>query len=235
MDVKSLRNGDRSLARVIATTRRQKRALSLDDIAAEVSALYRIHGNTQKVGRLAGLSSEMVREFLKINDLSPEVKELLKKRVIDSVDVAYRLAMLPRDTQQVVANEFLAGKLSSKDVRAVVSYAGRHPGVHIKSIIKKVVDTRNVKIYVAYFLAPKLGEGSKSPRRLGKVLRSRIGKIIGESEIVGLSVKDSIGTLKMSSTGWKRLLNFSRTMKLPVRDTLDKIVHADLKVERPEP
>ncbi len=59
----------KSLAKISKGTKRKKRDINLLELAEEIKFLYSTHKSLDKVAKIVKLSPEMVREFLKINEL----------------------------------------------------------------------------------------------------------------------------------------------------------------------
>ncbi len=126
-----------ALAVVFANTRRKKRTEDLMAVADAFEFLACLYGSTQAVAKKVGLSAEMVREFRRLCGLSEPVKELVRNRVIDNLDVAYRIAMVAgARTQSAMAKE--AAGLQTDDVRDVkrlVSKTGLTPANSKRKVV----------------------------------------------------------------------------------------------------
>jgi len=109
---------DTALSTVFANTRRKKRPDNLLVVAESFAFLTDLYGSQKAVGEKVGLSTEIVRQFLKILELPREVKEMISDRRIDRLDVAYRISKLPDVAQQIAAAE-MAPALLSYDIRDV--------------------------------------------------------------------------------------------------------------------
>jgi len=130
-----------ALAIVFANIKRKKRTEDLVTVAEAFDHLVALYGSRRVVAEKVGLRSpEMVREFLKILSLPPEVKQLVRTRRIDRLDVAYRISMLPSRRDQIKAATERAG-LSTDDVRDVKRLMSNQ-GMSAEQAKKKVLDSR---------------------------------------------------------------------------------------------
>jgi len=130
-----------ALAIVFANIKRKKRTEDLVTVAEAFDQLVRLYGSQRAVAEKVGLRSpEMVREFLKILSLPAEVKQLVRTRKIDRVDVAYRISMLPSRQEQIKAAKEHAG-LSTDDVRDVKRLMSSQ-GTSVEESKKRVLESR---------------------------------------------------------------------------------------------
>jgi len=107
-----------ALAIIFANTKRKKRTEDLVTIAQACEYLVRLYGTQQALARKVGLSAEIIREFRKILTLPERVRDMIRTRQIDSLDVAYRISMLGDANEQVKAAKEIT-VLSSEDVRDI--------------------------------------------------------------------------------------------------------------------
>lgn len=128
---------DSALAVVFANTRRKKRTEDLTVVADAFEFLARSYGSNQAVAKKVGLSAEMVREFRKLCGLSEPVKQLVRSRAIDNLDVAYRIAMVTDARTQLAMAKEATGLQSDdvRDVRRLVSRTGLTPASSKRKVI----------------------------------------------------------------------------------------------------
>ena len=188
---------DDALAALIASTRRINRKLNLLDIAEKLRIARLALGSLKQVAAAIGLSHEMVRQFSRIETLSPAVKRLLAAGKIRSVDIADRISRLPGNDQLPVAEAVVRGELLSKDVRAVVSLRREVPKSSIGAIMKRVRGSKNVREFVVEFLVPNQ-KGNLS------ALRHRFFAILGKKNIKSFRINKGVGTMVLKECG-KRL------------------------------
>ena len=77
------------LAIIAAGTKRtsKKRKVSILKVAEALEDLHVLHGSRDAVSKIVKLSPEMVRQFVKLLSLTDEVKMLIKKGLINSIDI----------------------------------------------------------------------------------------------------------------------------------------------------
>jgi len=114
---------DTALAVLFANTRRKRRSTDLISVADACHYLKALYGSQRAVADKVGLSSEMVREFLALLRLPDEIKDMVRERKIDRLDVAYRIAMI-RDPARQLDMAKQAASARSKDVRDIARLVG---------------------------------------------------------------------------------------------------------------
>jgi hypothetical protein len=116
---------DTALSILFANTKKTKRPADLLTVAESCHYLVNLYGASRIVAEKAGLSAEMIREFCSLLKLPGEVKNLIRDRRIDKLDVAYRLSTLGGPAEQVAAAGALWSVPSSKDVRDIIRLVKR--------------------------------------------------------------------------------------------------------------
>jgi len=119
--------------------------------------------------------------------------------------------------QEVIAREVVEGRLSGEDMKVLAPLHRSLPHLSVDQLITRVQKSRDIKVYVAYFRVPR---GFKE----ANALESRFAEIVGQDEIVSLTVEGQIGTLKLTSAGRKKLAEASKECKLSLRKFVDAIV-----------
>lgn len=184
----------KALAALIRNTRTTRRPLPLTEIAHWLDIAVQRLGSINEVAERIGLSANMLRQFQYVQKLSPSVRALFAERKIDSVDAAVHLSLFGEQDQIVVAEELTNDQLDSADVRAIAELRKELPDVNIDEIIERITTTKNVKQYVVEFVV-------HSKKTTLELLRERFSQIIGSKNIVSITVKGSIGSVKMSAKG----------------------------------
>jgi len=222
-----------SLAKIGKGTRRKKRDINLLEIAEEVKSIYISLKSLDKVSNIIKLSTEMVREFLKINELEKEVKELIEHGVINSVDIAYRLSKLGGKDQIILAKYIADKPVSSADVRAIIKYKTDNPQMPILQIIDKVIKSKGKKIYVAY-----LGvEKETFEGLLKKIDKKDIEKIVGtifkgvipKEFIADFKLNGRVVILKVVREGLEQIRDRAKKMRIPLSKLADSLIKEYLK------
>src|ERR1019366_10183070 len=78
---------DDALAALLASTRRAKRSLNLVEVSEKLRAAVQFLGSLRAVADALGLSDETVRQFSRIEKLSPGVKKLISSGQITGMDL----------------------------------------------------------------------------------------------------------------------------------------------------
>ena len=108
----------KALAIIFANTKRKKRTADLITIANSFEYLTKTYSSPKLLSKKIGLSEEIIREFRKILNLAAEVKDMIKSRKIDRLDVAYRLSKI-RDEKIQIEAAYKLSNLPSKDIRDI--------------------------------------------------------------------------------------------------------------------
>jgi hypothetical protein len=162
-----------ALALLVANTKCVRRSLDLLQVASLMEKAAGELGGENRLAARLSLSPEMVRQFLSARRLSPHVAALVRRRKIDGVDVAYRLSLLIPKEQRVVADAFASGRISGKELRAVVSMRRSYPKMRIEEVIGRIAGTRPTREY-AIVLRP--FPAGLSAQQLRSLLEGRLGK-----------------------------------------------------------
>ncbi|MFQ5821495.1 MAG: hypothetical protein ACE5I5_16045 [Candidatus Heimdallarchaeota archaeon] len=205
------------LARVLANTLTQKRPCNLIEVARDIEVLKKEMGSLEEVSKVIGISSDMLRQFLSINQLSPKVRKLVEDRKIDSVTVIHYMRNFNEDDQEVIAKEVIADRLTSGDVRALVSLKNKFPNLNIHKLISRILNSKDIKVYVARFRV------LIEPRE-NTALRKLFEKIVGKDEIISFNVEEQVGTLEVTKIGLKKLREAAKKHNLNLRQFVDSIV-----------
>lgn len=179
-------------------------------------------GGLKKVSDAIGLSPEMLRQFSRVERLSPETKKLVYKGVIQSVDIADRISRLPMPDQLPVAQAVARGELGDDDVRTVVSLKKELPKIPITEVITRVQASRNIKEYVVQFLV-----SSKEFKK--KDLEIRFIRLLGKKNFISLSVKNGVGTLIFNTAGRNRLQEVAKRKGLTKRRLIEGMLVGEVE------
>ncbi len=216
------------LAVIAAGTKRKKRTVSILKVAEALKELHHLHGSLNSVSKIVKLSSEMIREFLRLLTLTSGVKALIKKGLINSVDVGYRVSKLSEDDQDVLAKSILSRRLSSGDVRNIVKYKIDNSAFPIAKAIIYVMDSKVTKIFVAY-----LGIDKNTIERLEQECRNRdkttlikslFEKLLGEDNITFFNLNGRVVLIKVSQEGLDRLKGKAKRSKISLSKLADLLV-----------
>ena len=212
---------DMALATLIKNTRTTSRHVSLSEIAKWVDIATTHLGSTNEVADRIGLSTKMLRQFLKVKELAPAVREQFARRELDSVDMAVHLRMLSPKEQEVVGCEAARGNLNTADVRAVVEFRKEHADAEIGEIVERVISTRNIKQYVIEFVL-------RGPKLDDPVLLCRFEDALTAGNIVSLNVTGSIARIILNQRGRAELQRIARENGMSQAEAVNKIASGEL-------
>jgi hypothetical protein len=189
---------EKALSLIIACTRRIKRSKDLVTLAENISFAAKKIGGIEKLAKAVNLSVQQLQDFLSVGDLCAEVKELVGKRAIDSVDVVKTISKLPVKKQKVLAENLVKGKIASKDVRIITTFAKKFRNKPMAKVIEDYQKSKDVRLYVAQISLPLDFTNQRG-------LRSIFEKIVGKSEIKRLQFETGIAVLEVTALGYKKL------------------------------
>lgn len=221
------------LAIIAAGTKRKKRTVSILKVAEALKDLHDLHGSFDAVSKIVKLSPEMIREFLRLLSLTGEVKALIKKGLINGVDIGYRVSKLGKDDQIVLAKNVFGKKLSSNDVRNIVKYRVDNPAISITKVIKNVMDSKVTKIFVAY-----LGIDKNTNEKLEQEYRNRdkavlikslFEKLVGKGNIVLFTLNGRVVLIKVTQEGLARMKSKVKRTKISLSQLADVLVREYLE------
>ena len=223
------------LAIIAAGTKRtsKKRTISILKVAKAFKDLHDLHGSLDAVSKIVKLSPEMVRQFVKLLSLTDEVKMLIKKGLINSIDIGYRISKLSKKDQIILAENVIGKRLSSEDVRNIVKYKIDNPSISITKAIKNMLDSKVRKIFVAY-----LGIDKNTNDRIDQkyrkkdksvLIKSLFEKLVGKENIVFFSLNGRVVLIKVSQEGLRRMKNKAKQSKIPLPKLANVLVREYLE------
>jgi hypothetical protein len=210
---------EKALIRLIGSTRRSRRSKNLIEVAKELAVAEKLLGSRKIVSEKIGISEEMLREFASVKKLSKSVKEMIKDGRLTSVDIAYRISMLPKSEQLQVARAYIEDDLSGKDVRDVVALCKRNAERKTQEVIKQVKSSQDIIQYIIRFrLREKVGTAA---------LRRKFAAMLGDRNIVSLEVKGKIVNLTISDEGRKMLQKEAKKRGITKRKFINLVVERE--------
>lgn len=228
-------NGVKLLAIVAAGTKRpaEKRRVSILKVAKALKDLHDLHRSYSAVSKIVKLSPEMIRQFIKLLSLTEKVKMLIKKGLINSVDIGYRISKLSKKDQIVLAENVIGKRLGSEDVRNIVKYKIDNPSISMTKAIKKVKDSKVRKIFVAY-----LGIDKNTNDRLDQkyrkkdksvLIESLFEKLVGKENILFFGLNGRVVLIKVSQEGLRRMKRKAKRSKITLPKLANVIVRKYLE------
>jgi len=136
-----------ALSIIYANTKRKKRSVDLLTIARSCEYLVGLYGSQKAVAEQADLHGEMIRQFMSVLKLPTEVQDLISRRQIDRLDVAYRIAMIKDPAQQIAAARAMADLTLSKDVRDITKLV-RKAGSSIEESKKRIIEAKPKGLHI---------------------------------------------------------------------------------------
>ncbi len=208
---------EEALAVIIASTRRAKRPKDIVMVSENISYAAQRMGGLKAVAETVGLSIQQLKDFLAVKKLSKNVCELVAGRKIDSVDVVKTISGLPHDKQKILADHLIEGRITSKDVRNIVTFAKRFPNKPMSKVIVDYEKSKDVRVYVAKFRVP-AGFSNKVE------LMRRFKKFVERREIKSLLLRNGMGVLELNDIGYERLRAAVRKNKTTLRRFVELVV-----------
>lgn len=215
--IENERTLEKVIARVLSNTLRQKRPNNLIEVANDIELLKNEMGSLEAVSNVVGISTDMLRQFLSVKQLSHEVRKLIEERKIDSVTVAHKIRNFTEEEQKTIANEVIEGRLNSGDIRALVALKNKLSNLNIDQLISRVVNSKDIKVYVARFRIPE-------EKKVGTELRKRFENAVGKDEIVSFIIENHIGNLQLTRVGFQKLRETAKQNNLSLRQFVDKLI-----------
>jgi hypothetical protein len=136
-----------ALSILFGNTKRKKRQVNLIKIAKSCKYLVDLYGSKAAVAARLGIHSEMIRQFISLLTLPEEVKNLITDRKIDRLDVAYRIAMLKNQDQQIAVAKHAANLPSSKDIRDILRIVNKG-GVSVEESTRRVLEAKPKGLHI---------------------------------------------------------------------------------------
>tara|TARA_R110002049_G_scaffold274501_2_gene452426 strand:- start:622 stop:1275 length:654 start_codon:yes stop_codon:yes gene_type:complete len=211
---------DRHLARIVGNTRRKKRVVSIPDLATSIDKAARMVGGIGSLSDRVMLSETMLRQFLSVKDLHPNVRELFDKRDLDSVDLCAQLATLDPEDQIALAKEAVCGSLRTKDIRDFRELRKRNKTLSTTEIIRKVLESKPRVEFLAEFVLRSGDAAEQVDARLRKHLKA--------GDILQMHIDGSIVSLVLSKAGRDRMLELSRKSGFNLEQTIQMVASSKL-------
>ena len=223
----------RTLAKIGKGTKRKKRDINEIEVAEAMNSLYKKYNSLDKVARLVKLSPEMVRQIKSLSTLQAEVKKLYRAGVLRGYDIGYRISKLVENDQIILAKYVVAKDLSSGDVRAIVRYKIDNAKIPIEKAIKRVLQSKNINVYVAYLgiekgTFEKLSEKIKHKER-AKVLRSIFNEVVPPEFITHFELNGRVAIVKVAREGLQEMRSKAKELRVPLAKLADALVKGYLK------
>jgi ParB-like chromosome segregation protein Spo0J len=151
--------------------------LSLAEASKKLAEHY---GSQQKLADLIGVSRELIRSTIKLADLPPEVKKLVRSRKL-SHELAWRIGAIPGKRNQIkIANAIV--NLGIHDAREVVFRYKQNPNLDIHDYIKKLTASKDKFEHITVFMVALNNDAhailKERARRAGLSLERYVSRIL---------------------------------------------------------
>lgn len=210
---------EKALVCLIGSTRRGRRAKNLLEVANELKVAEKLLGSRRAVAKQIGLSEEMLREFASVTRLDKSVQHMVKKGLLSSVDVAYRISMLNKSDQLKVAQAYVKKDLSGKDVKEVVALCKKNTKWTVEDVVRRIKSSRGIVQYVIRF--------RRREKEGLSVLRRKFAAILGKDNIVSLEIKGKIVDLTISEKGRQILRQEAKKHGLTKRKLIERVIERE--------
>lgn len=205
------------IARIIVSTKTKKRQFSIYDTAEDIKSLRNETGSMQEVSRLIGISPGMLNQFLSVYKLPYEVIELVKTRQIDKVSIVHQLSKFKEKDAVELAHLIITQGISSQDLKIFVPYRKQFPNETIKELVKKVRDSKNIKVSVIRFSKRDFNKSEVS-------IKQEVTHIVGEDNFLALDSDDNYFDIKVTALGEKKLRETAKKQKKSFQEFISQII-----------
>lgn len=204
-------------ARVLLSTKRKSRQYSLFEIATDILFLKNETGGIKNVVKLIGISSGMLNQFLSVLKLPTEIIQLINQRKIESVSMAHHLSKFNRDDSIQLAQMVINESLTSQELRSILTYRRKFQSEPIKDVVKRVLDSKNIKVSVIRF--------SDSNLKIDlSELSAKISKLIGEENFLTIVKSNKNIDVKITPVGEKKLREIAKSQKISFQEFINKLL-----------
>lgn len=210
---------EKALVCLVGSTRRNRRAKNLLYVAKELKIAEKLLGSRRAVAKQIRLSEEMLREFASVMKLDKSVMQMVKDKLLTSVDVAYRISMLNKSDQLKVAQAYVKKDLSGKDVKEVVTLWKKNTKCTVEEVVRRIKSSRDIVQYVIRFRRREKEELA--------VLRRKFAAILGKDNVVSLEIKGKIVNLTISEKGRQILQQEAKKHGLSKRKLIERVIEME--------
>ena len=207
---------NKSIARVILSTKRKSRQFSLFEIANDIENLKNEKGSLNEVAKLIGLSPGMLSQFLSIFKLPKSVIELIKERKIDSVTIVHHLTKFKDNDILELSKLAAKNEISSQDLRILIPYRKQHANEDILDLVEKIHLSKNIKVSVVRILE---SDTTKSLSELEELFI----KVVGKENILVIELNGNFIDIKLTKQGENNLRSKAKQLSLTLRELITRL------------
>jgi hypothetical protein len=208
---------DKLIARLLANTKTRKRPNNIIEIAADIDKLVQILGSLNIVSETVGVSNQMLRKFLCVNSIAPEIKKMVQSRAIDKVAIIDILKRFKKEDQKIIAKEIIKGNLNVDNMKVLSALYSKSVEQDIRRLIVRVRESENKKIYVIRFKID-----SKTPEF--KIIKNNIEKIVGAANLISFRIDKDIGIIELNKNGRTKLSKSAKVKRQSLREFIRNLL-----------
>jgi hypothetical protein len=208
---------DEIIAKLILSTKRKNREYDLVEIAESIDLLRNKLGSLKDVSDVIGISPGMLNQFLKVFKLSEPLKQLVRDRKIDSVNMVHNLSKFDEHDQNRIAVAIVEKRLNSEDLRFLSPLRTELPNESIDHLIDKTISSKNIKVSVIMFHTENLLKDVHK-------LEEQLVEIIGRDNLLSISVKPETSEIKLTKNGEKQLRELASRRKITLQELMGQML-----------
>ncbi|HWZ23179.1 MAG TPA: hypothetical protein VNW06_11025 [Cytophagaceae bacterium] len=210
-------NQSEIIARLILSTKRKKRELSIVEIATDIAVLRDMLGGLKEVSKVIGISTEMLNQFLSVFKLPTEIQSLVKERKIDKVAVVFLLSRFSeRDSMQLIKG-ICDRTISSQELKILLPYRKQHLNENILDLIQTLRASENIKVSVIRI--PK-----NITRHTDKEIADIIKDIVGIDDFIEVAQNHEFYDIKIGVNGVKKLRGLAKERKMTLSTLIATLI-----------
>jgi hypothetical protein len=235
----------KAFATLITNLGKKKRTENLLKLAEYCVHLKKLYGSWARLAEKIRIndvrphiSPEMLREFGVVVDLPEEVKEMIKNKLITSVDVAYRISRLKNsEDQTLLAKKIIQERLNTSDVRAIVEYKTKNPHVTLEGAAERVIRSK-AKVVIRHIaimelqkdVVNRLRQEAKAMKvNMNDLVLSILRARVKTTFILSFGMRGTDIIMKLSDDGFHAFKKEAQILKVPLKDVANKMIKEALK------
>lgn len=204
------------VGRIIASTKRKKRNLSIVEIADDIKILKDKTGGISEVAKLVGISTGMLNQFLSVFDLPLTVQELIKEKKIDSVAIVFTLSKFSKKDIELLTEQIIQGKLNSQELKALLPFRRQHPSENILDLVERIKKSQNVKVSIVRI--PKKLLGKK------EMLTEAIKAKVGEENVISIDENDETIEIALTKVGENKIREIAKENNVTLSQFIQRLL-----------
>jgi len=227
---------DETIAKLLLSVKPPRRGMKRPFSPIKVAKLFQEacrYSTTKEVAKRIGISQEMVREFLKLLNLPPDIQRQLFSNWDNGIDKGYRLSMLKDEGEQRrLADAILREKLSSNEVRAIVYLKNKNQKMPIADCIKEVLRLREKTKH--YLVLTGIDQTTlrllqKKATKCGTSTEDIVKKIIertlpSSQSLIEFKMQGTLISMLVNSNGFQKLKSKAKEKEVDFDDVVERLV-----------